>query len=96
VSALIGRKEIDNMENERREYPNSGILFRNDKKKTDKHPSHRGDVQVTCSHCGAVNEFWLSAWVKEGRKGKFFSLSFRSKEASESTSAPAHNNQDLE
>ena len=72
------------MANER-EYPNSGILFRNIDKKSDKHPTHRGDANLTCVHCGAINEVWLSAWVKEGRKGKFFSLSFRSKQAGQST-----------
>jgi hypothetical protein len=75
------------MANER-EYPNSGILFRNIDKKSDKHPTHRGDANLTCVHCGAVNAVWLSAWVKEGRKGKFFSLSYRSKQ--DSASAALH------
>jgi hypothetical protein len=65
------------------EYPNSGILFKNHDRKTDKHPTHRGDANLTCAHCSAVNEVWLSGWIKEGRKGKFLSLSFRSKQDSQ-------------
>jgi hypothetical protein len=72
------------MANER-DYPNSGILSRNHDRKSDKHPTHRGDGSFTCTHCGAVNELWLSGWVKEGRKGKFLSLSFRSKQAEQPT-----------
>ena len=68
-----------------REYPNSGILFRTDHRKSERHPTHRGDASLTCTHCGGVNEVWLSAWVKEGRKGKFFSLAFRSKDSASAT-----------
>jgi hypothetical protein len=78
------------MANER-EYPNSGILFRNDNKKTDKHPDYRGDAEVTCEHCGGRLELWLSGWVKEGRKGKFLSLAFRSKQAERAAAAPTPN-----
>jgi hypothetical protein len=49
--------------------PNSGSLFKNDKKSTDQHPDWNGTLLV-----GSV-EYRLSAWVKEGKKGKFFSLS---------------------
>lgn len=57
----------------------TGVLFRNDKKTSDKQPSHRGSVTI-----GGV-EYLLSAWVKEGKKGKFFSLAVKPKQASEPT-----------
>ena len=53
---------------------NSGSLFRNEKKETDKHPNATGTVMVD----GV--EYWISAWTKEGAKGKFQSLSFKRKE----------------
>lgn len=48
---------------------NKGALFRNDRKTQPNHPSHTGRINVE----GV--DYWLSAWVKESPKGKFFSLS---------------------
>lgn len=53
---------------------NRGVLFKNDRKESDKHPDYKGNINV-----GGV-EFWLSAWIKEGAKGKFMSLSVSEKE----------------
>ena len=53
---------------------NRGVLFKNDRKETESHPSYKGSINV-----GGV-EYWLSAWVKDGAKGKFFSLSVNPKE----------------
>ena len=53
---------------------NRGVLFRNDKKDTEKHPDFTGSMDV-----GGVDHY-LSAWVKESKQGKkFFSLSITPK-----------------
>lgn len=53
---------------------NRGVLFKNDRKQQDNHPDYTGNINVD------GHEFWLSAWIKDGRKGKFMSLSIKPKE----------------
>lgn len=54
---------------------NSGSLFKNDKREKDSHPNAKGTAMID----GV--EYWVSAWTKEGKSGKFQSLSFQKKEA---------------
>ena len=53
---------------------NSGTLFKNEKREKDTHPHATGTALI-----GGV-EYWVSAWTKEGAKGKFQSLAFKPKE----------------
>jgi len=54
----------------------SGSLFKNDRKNSENHPDYTGSIMVN------NREHYLSAWVKEGTKGKFFSVSIgKEKEA---------------
>jgi hypothetical protein len=53
----------------------SGTLFKNDKREKDTHPNATG----TCMVAGV--EYYVSAWTKDGKKGKFQSLSFKRKDA---------------
>lgn len=63
---------------------NSGVLFRNHRKQMDNHPDFTGSVSV------AGVEYWLSAWVKSGRQGKFFSLALRPKDGARTGSESAN------
>lgn len=52
---------------------NSGVLFKNDRRSKPEHPEYQGSVRV------AGVDYWISAWVKDGQKGKFFSLALTNK-----------------
>lgn len=54
---------------------NRGTLGKNDRKTQDTHPDYSGKINV------AGVDYWLSAWLKEGPTGKFFSLSVKQKDA---------------
>ena len=63
--------------------PNSGALFKNDRKSGDTDRDYAGTLNVE------GKEFWLSGWVKEAKSGqKFLSLSLKAKDAP-TTKAPA-------
>lgn len=57
---------------------NNGSLFKNDKKTSPKHPDYKGQAMVN------GEEFWLSAWIKDGRNGKFMSIAFTPKDEPQS------------
>lgn len=51
-----------------------GVLFKNDKRQSDNHPNYRGSCEIN------NDEYWVSAWIKQGKSGPFMSLSFTAKE----------------
>lgn len=53
---------------------NRGVLFNNDRKQKQTHPDYKGTINVK------GEEFWLSGWIKQGKKGDFISLSVEPKE----------------
>ena len=53
---------------------NSGVLFRNDKKDKETSPDYKGNITV------GGKDYWLSAWIKEGKSGKFMGLAVSPKE----------------
>lgn len=52
----------------------SGTLFKNDRKEKDTHADYRGEIRID------GRDYWLSCWIKEGRNGKFLSLSAKLKD----------------
>lgn len=55
--------------------PNSGTIFKNDRKEKDTHPDYKGEV---CLPDGEV--VWINLWVKDGKNGKFFSVGLNPKQ----------------
>lgn len=53
---------------------NSGVLFKNDQKEKDTHPDYAGTAIIK------GQQYYMNAWLKEGKKGKFFSFSFKEKD----------------
>jgi hypothetical protein len=53
---------------------NRGALFKNTRREKDTHPEYNGSINVD------GHDYWISAWVKEGKSGKFFSLSVKRKD----------------
>lgn len=58
-----------------------GSLFKNEKKEKDTHPNATG----SCLIDGV--EYWVSAWTKDGNKGKWQSLAFKRKDAAPAKTA---------
>lgn len=63
--------------------PGSFSLFKNDRKEKESHPDYKGDGLDLNG-----KPVWVSAWIKEGAKGKFMSCSMQPKEAKTTTPAP--------
>jgi hypothetical protein len=61
---------------------NSGVLFKNDKKKNDRSPDYQGNITVN------GQDYWLSAWIKVGKSGKFMGLALSPKEDSQPKQPP--------
>jgi len=53
----------------------SGVLFKNDKEGNEKRPDYKGSIQIEGT------EYWLSAWIRDGKKGKFMSLKAEAKKS---------------
>ena len=64
--------------------PDTGTLFKNERREKDTHPHATGTALI-----GGV-EYWVSAWTKEGKSGKFQSLAFKPK--TEKTATGVKNN----
>lgn len=68
---------------------NSGILTRNERQRNDKDPGYQGSINID------GKEYWLSAWVNEGKSGgklegkKYFSIKAKPKDGQPQASKPA-------
>jgi hypothetical protein len=52
---------------------NSGALFANKRRENDRQPTHTGQCVID------GKPYWMDAWVKDGRDGRFFSIAFKPK-----------------
>lgn len=60
-----------------------GNLFKNDKGDNAKRPDYRGELRI------GGKTYRLSAWIKEGNKGKFMSLSAQTDDQVQAAPRPA-------
>ncbi len=63
---------------------NTGALFKNDKKETERHPDYKGSATVDGT------EYWMSAWIKTSKSGQtFMSFAYTPKEERPKPEIPA-------
>ena len=71
--------------------PGTFSLFKNQNKQKETHPDYSGDGKDLDG-----NEIYVSAWLKDGKNGKFMSCSFKHKEAKPAArQEPAMSHDDL-
>jgi uncharacterized protein (DUF736 family) len=64
--------------------PNTGSLFKNDKKEADSHPDYKGSALIE-----GLGECWLDAWINTSNSGtKYMSLKIKPKQDGFSASPP--------
>lgn len=68
----------------------NGSLFKNDYKKSDAQPDYQGTIKLPDG-----TDQQIAAWVKDGAKGKFFSLKLSDPYQKESQPAAVSDNGDL-
>ncbi|MGC2303508.1 hypothetical protein [Candidatus Binatus sp.] len=73
------------------DYKNSGIVSANKRKRQGKKdPDISGSLDnVVCPHCSRASNFWLSGWLNETDKGKFYGLSVKPKDSANSSRTSA-------
>ena len=66
--------------------PDTGVLFRNDKKESDNHPDYNGRIADENGR-----EHWLSAWINESKDGRKYMKLSRGKPCDETAKQGADN-----
>jgi hypothetical protein len=69
---------------------NSGVLFRSDKKESEKHPDYRGSIVVD------GKDYWISGWIKDGKSGKFMGLAVSPKDAQQAPKKASNSVADMD
>jgi uncharacterized protein (DUF736 family) len=68
----------------------NGSLFKNEYKKSDAQPDYQGTIKLPDG-----TDQQISAWVKDGTKGKYFSLKLSAPYVKDEAKATAKVNDDL-
>ena len=75
---------------EREARNNSGVLFKSDKRDNERAPHYKGNITVD------GKDYWLSAWIKDGKSGKFMGLAVSPKEAQQAPVKASNSVADME